>query len=204
MKNFIEYISSQFKNPQGLGGTIVGIIQNTVNQAMYSAAVHMTEFQSDGKILDIGYGNGYLLKKLYRKQPVDMYGIDISCDAEEMARRKNAKAANANHLHLSVGDCCDLPYEDNMFEAIISINTVYFWSDTLKGLSEVHRTLKTGKSFYNFVFTKEYLNTIKFTQTGYKKFTRDELIQYGRQAGFENIVVKEVVEGKSFAVIYTK
>lgn len=204
MKNFIEYISSQFKNPQGFAGAIVGIIQNKVNRAMYSAAVRMVEIQPDEKILDIGYGNGHLLKKLYQKQPVDMYGIDISCDAEEMARKKNPKAANANHLHLSVGDCCGLPYEDNMFDAVTSINTVYFWNDTLKGLSEIHRVLKTGKSFYNFVFTREYLNTIRFTKTGYKKFTQDELVQYGRQAGFEDIAVKEVVAGKSFVVIYTK
>ena len=204
MKTYIEYISSQFKNPQGFAGTIVGIIQNAVNRAMYSAAVCMVDLGPDEKILDIGYGNGHLLKKLYQKQPVDMFGIDISCDAEEMARKKNLKAANAGHLHLSVGDCCDLPYEDSMFDAITSINTVYFWRDTLKGLSEIHRVLKTGKSFYNFVFTREYLNTIKFTKNGYKKFTCDELIQYGKQAGFENIAIKEIVAGKSFVLIYTK
>ena len=107
-------------------------------------------------------------------------------------------------MHLKVGDCCDLPYEDDMFAAVTSINTVYFWTDTVKGLSEIRRTLKKGKSFYNIVYTKEYLNTIKYTQIGYKKFEPEELIEYGKQAGFGSIELKEIISGKSYGVIYTK
>lgn len=204
MNKLTKYISSQFKNPRGLGGAIISIVQNVVNKAMYKKAVSLVNLQSNEKVLDIGYGNGHLLKRIYKKKPVDLYGIDISDDAKEMATKKNRKAVAANQLHLSVGDCCDLPYEDNMFAAVTSINTIYFWSDTVKGLSEIRRTLKEGKSFYNVVYTKEYLNTIKYTQTGYKKFELKELMQYGKDAGFSQVLTKEIVKGKSFVVVYTK
>ena len=85
-----------------------------------------------------------------------------------------------------------------------SINTIYFWNDTVKGLSEIRRTLKNGKSFYNIVYTKEYLDTIKYTQIGYKKFELNELKEYGKQAGFENVETKKIMNGKGFVVIYTK
>lgn len=204
MNKFTKYISSQFKNPRGIGGAIISIIQNVVNKAMYKKAVSLVNLQSNEKVLDIGYGNGHLLELIYKKNPVDMYGIDISDDAKDMATKKNKKAVAVNQLHLSVGDCCDLPYEDSMFAAITSINTVYFWSDTVKGLSEIRRTLKDGKSFYNVVYTKEYLSTIKYTQIGYKKFEPEELVQYGKDAGFNKAKIKEIVKGKSFVVIYTK
>ena len=64
--------------------------------------------------------------------------------------------------------------------------------------------MKKGCSFYNVVYTKKYLDTIKYTETGYKKFEPEELVQYGRDAGFKNIEIKEIVKGKSFVVIYTK
>ena len=204
MNKFSKYISSQFKNPRGIGGVLISIIQNVINKAMYKRAVSLINVQSNENTLDIGYGNGHLLEMIYRKNPVNMYGIDISSDAKDMATKKNKKADSVGQLHLKVGDCCDLPYEDDMFAAVTSINTVYFWTDTVKGLSEIRRTLKKGKSFYNIVYTKEYLNTIKYTQIGYKKFEPEELIEYGKQAGFESIELKEIISGKSYVVIYTK
>ena len=204
MNKFSKYISSQFKNPRGIGGVIISIIQNVINKAMYKRAVSLINLQSNENILDIGYGNGHLLEMIYRKNPVNMYGIDISSDAKDMATKKNKKADSVGQLHLKVGDCCDLPYEDDMFAAVTSINTVYFWTDTVKGLSEIRRTLKKGKSFYNIVYTKEYLNTIKYIQIGYKKFEPEELIEYGKQAGFGSIELKEIISGKSYVVIYTK
>lgn len=204
MNKITKFISSQFKNPRGIGGVVITIIQNMVNKELYKATVSSVDMKANEKLLDIGYGNGHLLKLLYKKQPVELYGIDISDDAKEMAVKKNKKAANANQLHLSVGDCCNLSYEENAFDAITSINTIYFWEDTVKGLSEIYRVLKQGKSFYNVVFTKEYLDTIKYTEIGYKKFEPEELVNTGKQAGFDKFEIKEIAKGKSFIVIYTK
>jgi len=126
MTKLQEYISSQFKNPMGLGGMIVTLIQNVANQQLYRNVVSEVNMSEGEKLLDIGYGNGYLLKQLYKKRPVDMYGIDISKDAMEMATKKNKKAFTNNQLHLGVGDCCDLDYDADTFDAVTSINTIYF------------------------------------------------------------------------------
>ena len=135
MNPFTKYVSSQFKNPRGFAGVIISMIQNVLNRAMYNKAAALVCLHPNDKVLDIGYGNGYLLRKLYQKQVVDLYGIDISDGAMKMATKKNKKAAKVNRLHLLIGDCCNLPYEENSFDAVTSINTVYFWSDTVKGLS---------------------------------------------------------------------
>jgi len=204
MNNLQNYISSQFKSPKGLGGMIVTLIQNVANQKLYRTAVSEVNMREGEKLLDIGYGNGYLLKQLYKKQPVDMYGIDISEDAMEMATKKNKRAVLNNQLHLCVGDCCELTYDADTFDTVTSINTIYFWSDTLKGLSEIKRVLKSGKSFYNVVISKEHLDKISFTQIGYKKFEREELAALGEKAGFVKTEIKEIMNGTGYIVIYTK
>ena len=91
MNRFSKYISSQFKNPRGIGGVIITMIQNVVNQAMYKNAVSLIDLQSNENILDIGYGNGHLLEMIYKKHPVNMYGVDISSDAKEMAAKRIRK-----------------------------------------------------------------------------------------------------------------
>ena len=107
-------------------------------------------------------------------------------------------------LHLMVGDCCDLEFDDEMFAAVTSINTVYFCSDTVKGLSEIYRVLRPGATFYNVVYTKEWLDMLSYTKKGFKKFGPEELIAMGKQAGFSNMEVKDIVKGKSFVVTYKK
>ena len=204
MSKFTEYIGGQFANPHGFVGRICCVIMNVINKAMYKKTVTLINTKPDDKVMDIGYGNGYLLKYLYRKTKSDLYGIDISADMLKQATKRNKEAAKQGKLHLQIGDCCNLSYGNNIFMAVSSINTVYFWSDTVKGLSEIYRVLKPGGSFYNVVYTKEFLDALAYTKKGFKKFEPEQLIDFGKQAGFENTQVKDIVKGKSFVVIYTK
>lgn len=204
MSKLTEYVGSQLSNPRGLGGKIVSLVQNIANSQLYRNAVAQVNVSNDENLLDVGYGNGHLLKRIYKKCRPDMYGIDISDDAKVMATKRNRKAELTGKLHLQVGDCCALPFDDEMFAAVTTINTVYFWSDTVKGLSEIRRCLKNGGSFYNVAYTKEFLDTIAYTKYGFKKFKPDELVQLGKKAGFEKIEVKEIAKGRSYIVVYTK
>ena len=204
MSKFTEYIGSQFGNPRGIVGNVCCVLMNIINKAMYKNTVSVMNISPDENMLDIGYGNGYLLNCVYKKMKANLYGIDISEDMKIQATKRNKKALRDGKLFLDTGDCCDLKYADDFFEAVTSINTVYFWEDTVKGLSEIYRTLKAGGSFYNVVYTKEWLDKLSYTEKGFKKYGPEELAQFGRTAGFENIQVKDIVKGKSFVVIYTK
>lgn len=204
MSKFTEDIGRQFGDPHGFVGKVCCMIMNVINKPMYLKVVDEVSLSDGEKLLDIGYGNGYLLQKLYKKAKAELYGIDISEDMKTQAENRCKKAKADGRLFLRVGDCCDLPYDDEMFSAVTSVNTVYFWSDTVKGLSEIRRTLKKGGSFYNIVYTKEYLDSLAYTKKGFHKFSPVELTELGRKAGFDNIEVRDIVKGKSFAVIYTK
>lgn len=204
MSKFTEYIGSQFGNPHGFIGRVCCVIMNVINKAMYKNTVSAIDINSGDKVLDIGYGNGYLLHLIYKKCNTELYGIDISADMKKQAVKRNKKAEKNGQLFLEIGDCCDLPYENNVFSVVSSINTVYFWNDVVKALTEIRRVLKTDKSFYNVVYTKEWLDTLSYTEKGFKKYDPEQLIEFGRAAGFEQIQVKDIIKGKSFVVIYTK
>lgn len=203
MSKFSDYIGRQFANPHGFVGKICCLIMNTINKKMYKKTVALLDLSEEDSLLDIGYGNGYLLKKIYKKNRCNLYGIDISDDMKSLATKKNKKAKRNGKLNLSVGDCCNLDYND-MFDAITSINTIYFWSDVEKGLLSIKSALKPNRSFYNVVYTKEWLDKLSYTNKGFKKFNPDELIALGNTCGFTRVEIKEIVKNKSFMVIYTK
>ncbi len=204
MSKFSDYIGSQFGNPRGFVGMVCCVIMNVINKAMYKNTVALVDVFPEDKVLDIGFGNGFLLQHLYDKCKCDMYGIDISQDMVNAATARNSQAARAGKLHLQIGDCCNLSFEENCFAAVTSINTVYFWNDTVKGLSEIRRVLKPGATFYNVVYTKEWLDKLSYTKKGFKKFEPEDLISLGKEAGFAEVTVKEIVKGKSFVTLYRK
>ena len=71
------------------------------------------------KILDIGCGKGFLLYDFLKVIPnAEIYGIDISNYAI-----KNCKPEIRNRLQ--VGNATNLPWHDNSFDLVISINTLH-------------------------------------------------------------------------------
>ncbi|MBQ8148799.1 MAG: class I SAM-dependent methyltransferase [Lachnospiraceae bacterium] len=204
MSKFTEYIGAQFGNPNGFVGSCCCLLMNIINHRMYKQILSNIHVQENSKILDIGYGNGYLLKQLYKRYRPELFGIDISEDMKLAATARNKQAVAAGKCHLSIGDCCDLSYDNDSFDAITSINTVYFWRDTLQGLREIKRCLKTGGTFYNVVYTKEWLQSLAYTQKGFALFEKEDLIALGKEAGFSEVVIKDIKRGKSYMVLYTK
>lgn len=204
MSKLNDYIGSQFGNPHGIIGFFCCKCMNIINQQMYKKTVSILSLNKNQKLLDIGYGNGYLLRLADKAFGCQLFGIDISEDMKTLATKRNKHAASENRLHLEVGDCCNLNFPDSTFDSVSSINTVYFWADTVKGLSEIRRCLLPGGTFVNAVYTKEWLTHTHMAEKGFKKFTPDDLVELGKQAGFTDISVTEIVKGRNFAVIYKK
>ncbi|MCI9003310.1 MAG: methyltransferase domain-containing protein [Oscillibacter sp.] len=204
MGNLANYIGRQFGNPRGAAGWICCQVMNGINRPMYRAALALLEIAPEDRILDIGYGNGYLLRQIDRAFSPELYGIDPSEDMKTLAARRCKRAARQGRLRLTVGDCCALPYEDGMFAAVTSVNTVYFWPEPEKGMEEICRCLRSGGVFYNVLYTREWLNRLPYTQVGFRTFRPQELAELGLRAGFALAEIREIVPGKNFVVVYRK
>ena len=85
-----------------------------------------------------------------------------------------------------------------------TMNTIYFWSDTAKGMSEIFRVLNPGGVFMNAVISKEKLDKFFYTKNGFKKFTKQEYIETGKKAGFRRIRVKILGNQYGLLIIYIK
>ena len=204
MGKILEYFGSQCGNPRGIIGNIMTWGMNRANKEMYRAIVNAVRLDSGKEILDVGYGNGYLIEQLYDKAKCKIYGIDISNDMLEQASKKNKQGINKGMIQLSVGDCCNLNFGNNSFDIVTTMNTIYFWNDTLKGMQEIYRVLKNDGIFINAVFTRESLEKVAYTKNVFKFFEREDYIILGKQAGFQKVDFKELANGFSFLVIYKK
>jgi ubiquinone/menaquinone biosynthesis C-methylase UbiE len=90
------------------------------------------------KILDVGCAKGFMLYDFYKLNlNLDLYGIDISKYAID-----NCVPEVRNKLQ--VADATKLPFEDNFFDLVISINTIHNLdkAECATALQEISRVSK--------------------------------------------------------------
>lgn len=199
-----DYFASQCGNPHGLTGKIMTWCMNRVNRIMYNGIVDELKLSENSKLLDVGFGNGYLEKLIFKKSKCFITGIDISDDMVEKASSLNRKYVDSGRMKFQSGDCCALDFQNGSFDVVTTMNTIYFWSDTEKGMSEICRVLKKDGIFINAVISKEGLDKFLYTRNGFKKFTKDEYIEFGRRAGFKKVRIKKLRKKYCFIIIYKK
>ena len=96
---------------------------------------------SNSKILDIGCGKGYLLFEFKKYLPdINLTGLDISKYAIRNSKKEISK-------FLTIGNAIDLPYEENSFDLVISINTLHCLHtyELDKALREMERVGRKNK-----------------------------------------------------------
>ena len=107
----------------------------------------------NAKILDIGCGKGYLLYDFLKVLPnAEVFGLDISKYAIE-----NSKSEIKNKL--IQGTATNLPFDDNFFDLVISINTLHCLEapDLYLALQEMERVSKS----YKYLCVESYRNEIE-------------------------------------------
>jgi len=93
-------------------------------------------------ILDVGCGKGFLLHDLFEDIPgISVKGIDVSNYAIE-------NCIETMKPHIQVADARLLPFPDNSFDVVLSINTLHNLGqeDFIIAINEIERVGK-GKSF---------------------------------------------------------
>ncbi len=97
---------------------------------------------SNSKVLDIGCAKGFMIYDMIQLIPnIDIQGIDVSEYAIENAKEEVKQ-------FLTVADARNIPFEDNSFDVVISINTIHNLEkdECEKALREIQRVSR-GKSF---------------------------------------------------------
>jgi ubiquinone/menaquinone biosynthesis C-methylase UbiE len=94
-------------------------------------------------VLDVGCGKGFLVKDLMLECPgLQAFGLDISLYALQ-----TAPIELAGRLHLGTAE--KLPFPDNSFDCVISLNTIHNFPRprAIKAMAEIERVSKGSKSF---------------------------------------------------------
>jgi ubiquinone/menaquinone biosynthesis C-methylase UbiE len=150
--------------------------------------INLLQIQPSDKVLEIGFGPGVGIQLLAGLASTGyVAGVDPSEEMVQQATERNATTTRS--VDLRRGSAESLPFEDNVFDKALAINSMQVWPDGMAGLREIRRVLKGGAR-------------IALGFTPYSGQPKTGLIETLMAAGFTN---PQVVEGdKGFCAIATK
>lgn len=146
VKQHIEGIlNQQYSCPKGVPGWLAGEQMIRQHRPETDWTVTMLNIQPADAVLEVGFGAGRGIKLAAEKASEGhIMGIDLSKAMVRVATRRNAQAVKAGRVALFQGNITTLPFEDQYFDKLMTIHTLYFWPEPSPVISELSRVLKSG------------------------------------------------------------
>ena len=139
----MQYMRSQFANPRGPIGHLAGMLMAHMNHELNKWAISLLQIQADDHVLEIGFGPGDGIQQVAKIVPEGFVaGIDISETMWQQACERNRAAVNNKQTDLKIGSVVQIPYADQSFNKLFTVNTVQEWPDLAQNLQELLRVLK--------------------------------------------------------------
>jgi ubiquinone/menaquinone biosynthesis C-methylase UbiE len=138
-------LMNQFRKPTGKIGWFVGQVMALRNKERSQWVLSLLKVQPDDQILEIGFGPGTDIQRVSQQASRGFVaGIDYAEIMVCQARKRNAAAIRAGKVKLQCATASKLPYDDQSFDTVFSINVAQFWDQPLQVLAEVQRVLQPG------------------------------------------------------------
>jgi SAM-dependent methyltransferase len=97
----------------------------------------------DGKfdtLLDVGYGSGIFIPELARRTK-RLVGVDVHAGREGVQKMAAGLGIDVELLHASL---FELPFEDEGFDALVSVSVLEHLRDLVPALTELRRVVRAG------------------------------------------------------------
>ncbi len=151
MSDNYEMSVTEQGNPAKPQGTAGEEMLNRMNASHYSVtgwALGFFEFSGNENVLDIGCGGGETLRRMSEKiNSGHLTGVDYSAVSVKMSSEHNAESISDGKMDIVEASVENLPFDDNSFDKIITVESFYFWNNPPENLKEVYRVLAENGTF---------------------------------------------------------
>jgi ubiquinone/menaquinone biosynthesis C-methylase UbiE len=190
-------IARQLRKPDGAFGHEIGIKMNESNLLMNKFAIETISPSKNDKILEIGMGNGFFVNDILSKDPSIQYtGVDFSDLMVKEAEKINSEPVSNKKAAFVQADAANMPFKDNSFNKIFTVNTLYFWDDPKSIFKEIVRVIQPDGKFFLVFRPKDSMEQMPFTQFGFNMYPVEDaeaLLQENNFTIFDNKSLKEPV-----------
>jgi len=125
-------------------GAEVGLTKHIGGIQATEALIQLCHISKDSYVLDVGCGVGATPCYLAKRVGCRVMGVDIMGRMIERARERAQREKVLGLVDFRVADAQDLPFEDNLFDAVITESVTAFPEDKQKAVNEYARVTRPG------------------------------------------------------------
>ncbi len=106
--------------------------------------MRLMELRAGERVLDLGCGSGWATRLLARmvSEGPDGFGQVIGVDiSDEMVRQARASSRDFENVMFVVGSAAQIPWEENFFDKVLSVESFYYYADQDRALAELFRVM---------------------------------------------------------------
>lgn len=171
----LKNIADQLKGPHGTGGIDMATMMHATNIGMTLSAMESLAIADHDTILELGHGNAAHVKYILDKHPTARYyGLETSPLMYEEAQKSNQAYITGGHTTFRLYNGTDIPFNENTFDKIFTVNTLYFWANPLDLLASLYRVLKPGGRLSITFAQKSFMETLPFTRFGFELYDTEK------------------------------
>ncbi len=142
---FERYVGRQHGRPRGLVGRFMGEKMVRQHGAETLWALSLLDLAPTDRVLDIGCGAGAGTALLTAQTPRGhVSAVDLSPTMVDAATRRNSRAVAHGFVDVRRADVAALPYAARLFDKVVSVHSLYFWTDPERAVAEIARVLAPG------------------------------------------------------------
>lgn len=185
---FDRLMGGQWGCPHGPLGWLAARLMERGNAAMNQLGLEALDVQPGESVLELGFGPGAALERIAAGDAF-VAGIDPSEQMVRQAGRRLRAAVTSGRAEVKLGSTAAIPYEDARFDRVLTVNTIYFWTDPPADLREIRRVMKLGGRFV-LVFRGDQADGALMVNGMPREAAVDDVIAWLRAAGFDDVSVR--------------
>lgn len=122
----------------------VGLTKHIGGIEATEALIELCHIGQGSYVLDVGCGAGVTPCFIAKSRGCHVVGVDISQRMVERSRERAEREGLADRVEFRVADAQDLPFEDGVFDAVMTESVTAFPEDKQKAVNEYARVTKPG------------------------------------------------------------
>lgn len=197
-----SFLIDQLSRPKGKFAPVTALLLNGINARTILAGISALDLRPGQRVVDVGFGGGLSIPLLLRAvtKRGHVFALETSDEMLARAKRRFIVPRLQGRLRVEKAYVESLPLGDANYDAVMSLNTIPFWTDVDEGMRELARVLVPGGRLVLGIADPEEIMRAGFAAHGHRIVVPERLGERLPDYGFEMLEIRRTAHETALLV----